>query len=54
MKGSDFVFDYADGLYCKCSKISLSLGGPLTIVCPPFSCKDFSALLQPLQILRSE
>ena len=27
VKGSDFVFDHADELYCKCSKISLNLSG---------------------------
>ena len=26
MKGSDFVFDHINGLYCRCSKISLNRG----------------------------
>ena len=27
MKGKDFVFDYADFLYCKCHKINLKRDG---------------------------
>ena len=27
MKGSEFVFDYVQLLYCKCHKINLNRGG---------------------------
>lgn len=48
MKGSDFVFDFADGLHYKYHKVSLNCGG--ACIEPPKWINDQKAVTNPQNI----
>ena len=50
MRGSEFVFNYVQLLYCKCHKINLDCGG--SYIDSPDWIKNWKAIINSINIKR--